>query len=790
AQTLVREGVPAAVAMQAEISDTGAIELARTFYTALAAGRPVDAALTQARVALSAADSPEWAIPVLFSRSPDNRLFDIRDVLPTPDCPYPGMTPFSEAQKDLFFGRDKEIEDAVERLRQHPFLAVVGPSGSGKSSLIYAGVIPALRKSRRFGPGEWTARLMRPGQKPLAALAEKLGCRPETLSSVSLTDRTLLFVDQFEELFTLTEAGEAQAFLDALSSLIGRPNLFILLTVRADFYPDLMACSLWQPIRANRLELTPLGDNELWAAIVEPAARVGVTVDEALAVKVIADAAGQSGVLPLVQETLVLLWDKVERRQLRLAGYRGMAAGSRSGLQVAIDRRASLVYENLPDAAQPIARRIFLRLIQFGEGRADTRRQQTVAELRASGDDPSLFDRTLAKLTESRLLTASGEAGDPNRRVDIAHEALIAGWLRLQEWLGQHRAVEQTRRRLEAKASEWVHAEKRGGSLDAYQMQEAENWLASDDAQELGFGQNLTDLVAASKEALLQAEAKEAEAARSSQRSRLFASGLALAVAVIALVGWFWGQAHLAEIEAVKAKATAVAAKAEVERLTRGIRADQLTANALKVVDEDPPLALLLAVEGMRAQSDFTTTVVITEPITPKTTTLVTRTAVVSETIVASAVTNVHELLRRTRGLPLAGHESYVVSVAFSPDGRWLATASVDNTARLWDVTNPSAAPIVLAGHADVVWSVAFSPDGRWLATASGDATARLWDVTNPGAAPIVLAGHEGWVLSVAFSPDGRWLATASSDNTARLWDVTNPGAAAIVLAGHEGWVL
>ena len=176
AQTLVREGLPAAVAMQAEITDAGAIELARIFYTALAAGRPVDAALTQARVALSVAGSPEWAIPVLFSRSPDNRLFDIRQVLPKPDCPYPGMTPFSEAQKDLFFGRDKEIEDAVERLRQHPFLAVMGPSGSGKSSLIYAGVIPALRTSRRFGPGEWAIRIMRPGPKPLAALQRRRCC--------------------------------------------------------------------------------------------------------------------------------------------------------------------------------------------------------------------------------------------------------------------------------------------------------------------------------------------------------------------------------------------------------------------------------------------------------------------------------------------------------------------------------------------------------------------------------------------------------------------------------------
>lgn len=521
AQALVQGGAPAAVAMQAEISDAGAVELARTFYTALAAGRPVDAALTQARVALSAAGSPEWAIPVLFSRSPDNRLFDIRQVLPTPDCPYPGMAPFSEVQQDFFFGRDREIEDAVARLRQHPFLAVIGPSGSGKSSLIYAGVIPALRKSRRAGAGEWDIKTMRPSDQrtaagqaaPRQALAELLGLTPGS-PLPNPQSPTLLFVDQFEEVFTLAAADEAQAFLEALQGLIGRPNLSILLTVRADFYPELMACALWQPIRANRLELPPLGDDALWAAIVEPAGRVGVIVDEALAVRLIADASGQKGVLPLVQETLVLLWGRVKERQLRLKDYQALADGGRSGLQVAIDRRASLVYDNLPEAAQPLARRIFLRLVQFGEGRADTRRQQSEAELRASGDDPALFDATLATLIASRLLTATGEAGSPDRRVDIAHEALIAGWPRLQGWLAQRRAAEQTRRRLEAKAAEWMGAEKRGGLLDEYELQEAEHWLAGEDAGELGYSQELADLVKVSREALAQAAAEQEEQQR------------------------------------------------------------------------------------------------------------------------------------------------------------------------------------------------------------------------------------------------------------------------------------
>jgi hypothetical protein len=534
AQTLVQQGVPAAVAMQAEISDEAAIDLSRLFYSALAAGYPVDAALTQARVAI-AARSAEWAIPVLFSRSPDNRLFDVVEVLPAPDCPYPGMVPFSEKQADVFFGRDKEIGDAIERLRQHPFLTVIGPSGSGKSSLVYAGVIPALRTSKRFGAGEWDVTILRPGAKPLTALSEALAASPEQLASEIFNQRTLLFVDQFEELFTLAEASEAQRFLDTLNGLIGKPNLYILLTVRADFYPDLMASSFWQPIRANRLELTPLGDEELRAAILQPAAQVGVTIDEVLVERLVADAAGESGALPLVQETLVLLWEKVEKRHLALNAYTDMADGKRNGLQVAIDRRATVVYENLPDDAKSMARRIFLRLIQFGEGRADTRRQQTVAELRASSDDPALFDRTLATLTASRLLTTSGEEGG-SRRVDVSHEALIGGWALLQKWLKQWKEDEIGRRRLMDKHNEWDRmGRSQGGLLDAQELTEAEAWIQSPQAAELGYHADLIDFISSSRRVVDERRQKELRTAR--LRHRLLWIGTTISACI--LIGLF-----------------------------------------------------------------------------------------------------------------------------------------------------------------------------------------------------------------------------------------------------------
>jgi WD40 repeat protein/CHAT domain-containing protein len=743
AQRLVQQGAPAAIAMQAEISDSASIELARTFYTALATGRPVDAALTQARLTLFMNSSSEWATPVLFSRAPDNRLFDIRAVLPTPDCPYPGMKPFNEAQKEFFFGRDKEIDDAVNRLAKHPFLAVIGPSGSGKSSLIYAGILPALRASRRFGPGPWTVHTLRPSDvrtpdgkaAPFQALSQ--------LGDLSAQSPVLLFIDQFEEAFTLVDTVEARSFLDALHGLIGQPNLRILLTVRADFYSEMMAMGdLWDDVQANRLELKPLGEDELWAAIVEPAAHVGVEVEDALATALIADARGEAGVLPLVQETLVLLWEKVEGRKLKRNAYRQMAEGGRSGIQVAIDRHADVVYNTLPAEDRSIARRIFLRLIQFGAGRADTRRQQTVAELRAGGDDPVRFDETLRALVDGRLLTTGGEEGDPNRRVDISHEALIGGWALLQGWISEMRVAESTRRRLEDKVTEWLRLDKSGGLLDEYEVLEVEAWLAGDYSSELRYRQELIDLKDASRAALADAEAEKAEAERNRQRLRIFAGILALAALAIVLVGYFYWQAVLANTQ--------------VERLTRSISADRLTANALQVADEDPSLALLLAVEGLQAQHAY------------------------GETVEPSAQTNIHDLLSEIGGLPLLAQSAGIEDLDFSHDGRWLAAGSQDGSVRLWDTSAAKSAqePKVLLGHQRDVSAVAFSSDGHWLSTGSYDKTVRLWDLTapDPRAGSVVLSGHQAIVIDVAFSPDSRWLASAAQDSTVRLWDIGSDG--------------
>lgn len=241
------------------------------------------------------------------------------------------MVPFSEDMSDLFFGRDEEVKELIERLRIDPFIAVIGPSGSGKSSLVFAGLLPSLRHSGLFETGEWLIRTIRPGETPLTALETALGgdstdlkrAVTETLRTSPNAQRLLLVIDQFEEVFTLAEQ-EAVPFGETLLRLSLVPNSYLILTVRADFYPELMGSPLWQKIKSRRLEVVPLSAVELRQAISRPAEDVGVFVEPALVERLTVDAAGEPGVLPLIQETLVVLWQRLERRFLPIRAYEAL----------------------------------------------------------------------------------------------------------------------------------------------------------------------------------------------------------------------------------------------------------------------------------------------------------------------------------------------------------------------------------------------------------------------------------------------------------------------------------
>jgi hypothetical protein len=418
------------------------------------------------RVQLDLTDETRW----------EEQLGRLRDLLESSDphleelpCPYPGMQVFTQDQAQWFYGREDESEQLLRRLRQQSLVVVIGPSGAGKSSLAFAGVLPRMSEARRDGE-QWVIRSLRPGAQPTQALAGALeteageptdGARAGQVGQAvaGLLDREragrlLLVVDQLEEVFAQAARAEQTVFFDRLLLLRDDARCVLLVTVRADFYAELMTCPLWPLGPGERFEVVPLAGAALARAVQLPAADVGVHLQSALVQRLVDDAAGEPGVLPFVQETLVLLWQQRQRRLLTEAAYDRLGGEGRSALTAAIAEKADATVSALTPRQREIARRILLRLVQLGEGRQDTRRQEPIEALHSSADSPTEFETTLQHLTANRLLTLSGQESD-QPRVDLAHEALITGWPQLHDWIRDNRDNLRMQRAVFEDAEHW-----------------------------------------------------------------------------------------------------------------------------------------------------------------------------------------------------------------------------------------------------------------------------------------------------------------------------------------------
>jgi WD40 repeat protein len=845
APALVRARVSAVIAMQFAAAEAITHTFAREFYQALVEGFPIDACVTEGRKAImqiSGLGGIDWGIPVVYSRASDGMLFDL-PALPKPRCPYPGMVPFRAADAHFFCGRKAEIRQLLLHLRNQRRLFVIGPSGSGKSSLINAGLLPCLIASSLFPAGFWRLRSIRPGNLPMEALRQAIGdlSRPaQAIANLLATHpparRILLVVDQLEELFVQASRDDQRSFHQALRALEAISEVTILCAMRADFYPDLMNSDLWPIDASQRVEIAPLRGEGLREAIEQPAKDVGVRLEPGLVERLLSDAADEPGVLPLIQETMVLLWDMMPGRLLPINIYTQLGSAGRSGLAVAIASKADATLEQLRPAEQTIARRIFLRLIQFGEGRADTRRQQLVSALRANTDDPAQFERTLRHLTDNRLLTLSGSASAVDRMADIAHEALIGGWPRLQRWLAERRDAEQTRRRLEAKATEWVRlGRSNGGLLDEAELPEAERWLASDDAVDLGQNALLPALVHASRSAIgaakkaqeqirrreiAQAQALAAEQAqRAATETRRAEEQAQSAKRLRQRAIYLAGALLLALIGGIAAGIFGVFSQLnadEARHQTQIAVSRQLAAQALYRINDQLDLALLLGAEAFHMDG-----------------------GVQSRGSLLSSLGYSPHLVQFLRD-----QAGPITSITLSPDGRFFATGSQNGTAILRDaktyrplgpalqafdksegIVDPissltfnadgttlvsiSCGRVIACEHGDMrrwdvvsrqqidapLWknrlsgggtSLAFSPDGRTLAVGtcgmleggSGldcyEGEVQFWDISRQHEIRPSLKGHKDEILSLAFSPDGAILATSGSrkDGTVILWDI------------------
>jgi WD40 repeat protein len=736
-------------------------------------------------------------------------------------CPYPGMRPYSADDADHFHGRGAEIDELLGRLRAgERELYVIGPSGSGKSSLVAAGVLPRLARGAA-GLGPFLVRSMRPGEHPAARLCELLemsdqeATTPASAVSALLVHRALgssvlIVIDQLEELFTQASAGERDPFLSALGALRAEPRCVVVFTLRADFFGAFMESPLWtdRQGRISRIEVGPLRGEALREAIVRPAHDFGVHIEPELMAQLLADAGSEPGVLPLLQETLVQLWDRRQSQSLTLADYHVLGDGDRSGLAVALSRRADATVRVLTPTQEIIARRILLRLVSFGEGRSDTRRQQPRSKLRAAGDAAAEFEHVLQRLIADRLLATDDDEDGGDRRVDLAHEVMIGTWPTLAGWIQTHRADEQRRRQLEAAAARW-DSRGRGASglLDPIECAEAEAWQQTESARELGQSADVAALVAASRAAHVR---------QRSWRRRLVWSAFAALAVFAAVVATLAVIAHHRASEAEDSRERAEDSRKRAEdnrkraedsrkRAEDSDRENQrLLVGAYKetgrqlVLDEHPQEAMpyLMAARQKGEEEESLRMLIATVtrylPLAllqhPDKVWSATFSLDGSRVVTASADKTARvwdTATGKLLGAPLQ-HQDEVVSAAFSPDGSRVVTASVDKTARIWDAATgkPLGAPLQ---HKNTVMSAAFSPDGSRVVTASADKTARVWDTVTGKSLGAPLQ-HQRAVVRAAFSPDGSRVVTASLDKTARVWEVATGKPLGAPLQ-HQEWV-
>ena len=498
----------------------------------------------------------------------DDQAVELEKLPPEPgEPPYQGLQYFDEKDAGHFFGREQLTSRLIGRLQRSNFLAVIGASGSGKSSLVRAGVIPALKSGARLADGSlppsesahWSYRVFNPGGHPLDALAaalakeaalpsqvgglrDELAANPKSLTLAAQSwlaqqksPHLLLVVDQFEEIFTQTRnPEEREGFINALVAATSPEDtqpLSLMICLRADFYaPVAQHNGLREMVSQHQEFIGAMSRAELVDAIVAPLVRDGWKIQEGL-VKVILDDVGyEPGALPLLSHALLETWKRRRGSTLTLSGY--VECG---GVDGAIRETAETVFnQRLTPEQRPVARMIFLHLAELSEGAQDTRRRASYSELITRSTDETTIQTVINILADARLVTTSTIEPGENKVVEVAHESLIREWPTLRQWLDEDRQGLILHRQLTEATEDWIENGRDAGLLfRGKRLAQVQEWAAKEgNADSLSLQE--VEFMDASQANFLQEQAKEARLARSRRMQRIFA---AVTVSLLVLVG-------------------------------------------------------------------------------------------------------------------------------------------------------------------------------------------------------------------------------------------------------------